>query len=863
MSTCTIEDQVREFLELLYEPGDVFEVRAPKSLERPGSSFEATWSGYYDDIDKATADILELDAGGVCPAIYCTLNPVRESLLARAHNRLIFKAKTTTTDRDIVRRRWLLVDCDPCRPAGVSSTEAELEAARLRAEQIKADHDEQAVPIMLMSGNGYHLLYRIDEKTDDGGRVKFKLESLDKKYSDDEVHIDTGVFNAARITKIPGTMACKGEDFEGTATTPPRPHRRAAITYKPGEEVKQHPLILPDQDEKPLEPRSSSKVPATQNHDGPRFEKFESTPAGVQSYLEGRGVSVGRVQQKGTAAYLMLDACPVDPSCTSESSSDIAVVVGTSGGIGYKNLHNRGQGIGWLDVRDALEPGYKKWVEGRGWERGTRAHTSPQAASGAPRGSRPQHHHETPHTASERLDVVRLFEVGVLQAIARFDIDNDKEADALAEVHELLAEVGFVATRTTREVIDEVLREHGTIDAKLYDAAGRGRDVVEAELLFEADPPTPAAVVGYARHLQGHHLKQRAERLRDDIVEVLHDGDPQKAIERAAELALDAVEVKSGKSGGTIGDDLAGFEAWLESQHGKDMLGIPTGTLPTLDEALDGLRGFMLIAAEPGCGKTTLGLQFGLDAVQTADAGVCFIVMSYEMSKRVMMARLMQKLTGLDYRTLTKGDGARGGTTTGLHFKPTTRNAYDDGLRRLRQLGHRLTVLDLAGQETSYSFMRTAIERAKRRAGCSRAVVLLDTLQHLNMPTPEGRRFASEIERDNHNIGQLLRLSHKLPDDALVVITEQNKEGMGKAGYGSTRGTARAVYAPDVVAFLQAPSEQKINEGTAQNRRDFVIVKGRDGVTRKPIPLDFKYHEGRFVEDSGSPYLDNEGGAIE
>ena len=58
-----------------------------------------------------------------------TLNPVSPTLLARAAMRLEPRATSTTGDMDIVRRRWMLIDCDPVRPSDVSATDAELALA--------------------------------------------------------------------------------------------------------------------------------------------------------------------------------------------------------------------------------------------------------------------------------------------------------------------------------------------------------------------------------------------------------------------------------------------------------------------------------------------------------------------------------------------------------------------------------------------------------------------------------------------------------------------------------------------------------------------------------------------------------------
>lgn len=100
---------------------------------------------------------------------------------------------------------------DAVRPAGVSSTDAELALALERARAVVEYLTSVGwpAPIQAMSGNGYHLLHRIDLPTDDGGLVKFVLAALAERFSDDAVAIDRAVHNPARIAKVVGTVSRK------------------------------------------------------------------------------------------------------------------------------------------------------------------------------------------------------------------------------------------------------------------------------------------------------------------------------------------------------------------------------------------------------------------------------------------------------------------------------------------------------------------------------------------------------------------------------------------------------------------------------------------------------------------------------
>jgi len=194
----------------------IFEVRIVKSPQK-------TISGYFDDPDKAAAAIADKD--GKHEAIYITPNPTHVDCFARAANHLKPYADATTSDAQIIRRLWLLIDIDPVRPKGVSSTDPQHEAAFRMALEIRSFLAGTGFgkPIVGDSGNGAHLMYRIDMPNDEPAKILIKncLEALDKRFSNAVVKIDTTTFNASRIWKVYGTMARKGEDL------PEQPHRRA------------------------------------------------------------------------------------------------------------------------------------------------------------------------------------------------------------------------------------------------------------------------------------------------------------------------------------------------------------------------------------------------------------------------------------------------------------------------------------------------------------------------------------------------------------------------------------------------------------------------------------------------------------
>jgi len=348
--------ELGRFLGLLYRPGDVFEVRAPKCRQRADSAYTSTVSGYFafEAIGRAVAAIAELDESGLAPGVYITLNPVRPDLLARAANRLRPRAAETTADADVPRRRWLLVDVDPVRPSGVSATDAELELARERAEAVRAALSARGwpAPALAMSGNGYHLLYRADLPAEDGGLVRRALDALAAGYGDGRVAIDRSVFNPARIVKAVGTVARKGDDLRGQPGVEDRPHRRSCLVDVPA--------TIDTVTAEQLEVLAASAPPtrAPQTKADATGERFPTSPAGVRAWLEARAVPVRAERAAGDKTLLLLERCPIDPGIVSDGGSDIAVLVGGDGKLAYCNKHNRGRDFTWHDLRRAIDPDY-------------------------------------------------------------------------------------------------------------------------------------------------------------------------------------------------------------------------------------------------------------------------------------------------------------------------------------------------------------------------------------------------------------------------------------------------------------------------------------------------------------------------
>ena len=177
----------------------------------------------YDDETLLLNDLAKYD--GRCN-IYITLNPIKSDLDIEVSNSFA-KGGKSVPDKEIARYAFILIDLDPVRKSKTSSTNDEHNAAKEMLEDIKKYLISMGLDgfITASSGNGYHILLRvdIDNNVDNIKTVKEFLKSLDSKFSNDKVKVDTSTYNPARLTRFYGTMTCKGIDTED------RPHRRSAI----------------------------------------------------------------------------------------------------------------------------------------------------------------------------------------------------------------------------------------------------------------------------------------------------------------------------------------------------------------------------------------------------------------------------------------------------------------------------------------------------------------------------------------------------------------------------------------------------------------------------------------------------------
>jgi hypothetical protein len=291
------------------------------------------------------------------PAVYVLINPAKPELYARAPGLLKDWAKVTTADTAIETITGILLDFDAEREAGISSTDEQHKAALARAARccdmlMMAGFDGRSI-IIADSGNGAHLLIAVDlpnttRKVKRGQKpepdptlelVTRFLSAVAAEFDDDVITVDMKCVNAARITKLYGSISRKGFDVED------RPHRGSCLLDARDEFVPATRDLI-----ELIASRAPKEAPREQG-----LRQYAGKKIDLDEWLARVGLAdkVGRAKSwNGGVLYEFKGFCPFSDAHTAgawvSQYSDGALAAGCQ--------HNTCAGREWKDLREIYEP---------------------------------------------------------------------------------------------------------------------------------------------------------------------------------------------------------------------------------------------------------------------------------------------------------------------------------------------------------------------------------------------------------------------------------------------------------------------------------------------------------------------------
>lgn len=323
--------ELRKAITQLKPDGDLFEVRIMGDRIKP-------ISGYFKDVEVLIKAFETVDLRNT--NVYITLNAPDEALYSRQQADRLITAKQTTSDKEIIRYDWLFIDLDPTRPAGISSTDQELQAASKLAQQIYVYLKNLGFeePVKAFSGNGYHLLYAIQLNNTEENKhlIEQCLKVLSNMFSNDQVKVDTTNYNPARICKLYGTLAQKGSD------TTDRPHRMSHIDGDVKEIQRTKKIYLE---------KLANEIPE-EIIKPERYNHYAPGEFDVVDFMDRNGLTY-KIQAGDGCTIYRLDECPFD---SNHRDGDSKIFHYTDGAIAFKCHHDSCAGKKWQDVRIKYEP---------------------------------------------------------------------------------------------------------------------------------------------------------------------------------------------------------------------------------------------------------------------------------------------------------------------------------------------------------------------------------------------------------------------------------------------------------------------------------------------------------------------------
>ena len=326
------EKEIRKTIALMKSEGQLFEVRVIYGNK-------AMYSGYFTNADDLMRAFDELRNFADCN-IYMSLNSINAACYDRIQkNRFEKNAKATTSDHDVVGYDWLMIDLDPQRPSGTSSTDEQIEKAKEQGNKIYQFMRNLGFskPLFANSGNGVHLLYRIRLKNSDENRklIEMSLKTLNMLFASPEIDVDMKNFNQSRVCKLYGTKAQKG------ANSSDRPHRMSYIIGNPEAiEVNDIKYLQKLCDLYPKEEKPQ------------KYNNYQPREFDLEEWLNKYGLRYRKGSYADGVKYI-LDCCPFD---SNHKGKDACVFQSRTGAIGFHCFHNSCADKTWKDVRLLYEP---------------------------------------------------------------------------------------------------------------------------------------------------------------------------------------------------------------------------------------------------------------------------------------------------------------------------------------------------------------------------------------------------------------------------------------------------------------------------------------------------------------------------
>ncbi|HYP46386.1 MAG TPA: replicative DNA helicase [Propionibacteriaceae bacterium] len=263
------------------------------------------------------------------------------------------------------------------------------------------------------------------------------------------------------------------------------------------------------------------------------------------------------------------------------------------------------------------------------------------------------------------------------------------------------------------------------------------------------------------------------------------------------------------------------------SSRGGQLAGVPTGFLE-LDDLTNGLHPgqMVIVAARPGCGKSTLALDLARSA--SIKHGLTSAIFSLEMSQIEITMRLLSAEASIPLSHI------RGG-----------KMSDDDWSRVAKRMGQVSEAPMFIDDSPNLTMMEI---RAKARRLKQRHDLKLVVIDYIQLMT-SGKRVESR-QLEVSEFSRQLKLLAKELDVPVVALSQLNRgpeqRTDKKPMLSDLRESGSLEQDADMVVLLHRPDLYD-KESERAGEADFIVAKHRNGPT-KEITVAFQGHYSRFTD---------------
>ena len=357
-------------------------------------------------------------------------------------------------------------------------------------------------------------------------------------------------------------------------------------------------------------------------------------------------------------------------------------------------------------------------------------------------------------------------------------------------------------------------------------------------LLF-ATEAQPGQAEAYLKVLQSRQKERQQADIKESVVDLA------KSLGDQPEALLAEVErlVAEARKTGSVGDDfqtelleLFPYLAKLtEQQAGNEFLGLNSG-FPHFNNLCNGLdTGLAIMAAPPGAGKTTLCWQIACQAAGLNRLPAIFV--SLEQSKRELRAKVLARLSKLQYRHILRGRLRAD--------DKQNRKKLLDAAKTYAQSAAYLTIVE-GDDGTNIDKIHEIAAAKMAKADAKRCLIILDYLQVLPLRLVDGAHAANTKDRVDLHVSALRRMARQL-DSPVLAISSENRAGYKSKQMDVFKESGGIEYSADIAMVLTPDKQGEPTPGGDFRPMDLNIVKNRNG-ERGVVKFKFYPQRAEFIE---------------